>query len=768
MTVVETLQAALTWYLALTFVGIAVFPLLYVVCRSLPDRGISVYRPVGMAVILLPLWSVGNILSIPFNGWVIGALTVTAGVIAWTYALTRGDILAFLNEYRGTILAFELATLSLFLGYVLFRGFNPDILGTEKPMELAFLNAAINGGELPVQDPWFAGETINYYYFGYAALAAIAIITGIPGEIAFNLGLASAFSLATVAAAGLAANLAAVWAGFERWRVAMSALLAGFFIAAAGNLHAAREILGNPTGTLDASWWGGIGWSSSRVIEDTGFPDEGSRTVITEFPAFSWILGDLHPHVIAYPWLIAAIALTVNFSLVAMTRPAIRQVSLASIPVGLSLAVLYSANSWDVPIVLALFGIALLPLIYSRDLRAVSATIGSVMGAFAIAAGPFAMRYDSPTGVHGHESTSVIESVPGIGEIISSLGYVTWNRSSTGELLTHWGGFLLILVPVVAWLTWSDWPAIRRNLMLILIIVSIAIAGSLILPAPALFLFGVPGILVAAVTLAGPDNRGQYPTAGIIAAGLFVLCVVEFFFVRDPFGDRMNTVFKFSFQVWALFSIGLSVLLPLMLARVRQTLSIGITTALIAVVSVAIIVSSLYAPVSAYRWSQNAPGWNGLDGLAYVERVQPDERAAIDWINNADETFGTILEAPGCAYGSDNFIPHNRISVGTGHATVIGWDGHQHQWRRGQPELLEEVAERIEAAQSIFEQPEDAISLLGQYDITHVVIGVHERDGYRTCPHGAPYAVPDDEALRDLGWEPVFTSSTVRVYRIAD
>jgi uncharacterized membrane protein len=97
--------------------------------------------------------------------------------------------------------------------------------GTEKPMELAFLNAAMHLGGIPVPDPWFSGEPINYYYFGYVALAGIALLSGATGEVAFYLGLATAFSLATVAGGGLAANLAVAMGSYHRPRVVLAGVL---------------------------------------------------------------------------------------------------------------------------------------------------------------------------------------------------------------------------------------------------------------------------------------------------------------------------------------------------------------------------------------------------------------------------------------------------------------------------------------------------------------------------------------------------------------
>ena len=52
----------------------------------------------------------------------------------------------------------------------------------------------------------------------------------------------------------------------------------------------------------DFWWW----WRTTRVIQAA---EGGSTPAITEFPSFSFILGDLHPHVKSLPFLILALGL---------------------------------------------------------------------------------------------------------------------------------------------------------------------------------------------------------------------------------------------------------------------------------------------------------------------------------------------------------------------------------------------------------------------------------------------------------------------------
>src|SRR5690606_22586072 len=123
-----------------------------------------------------------------------------------------------------TILTIETVTLVLFLSYILFRGFNPAIAYTEKPMDFALLTSAIQTQVMPPPDPWFAGQPVNYYYLGYVLVGVIARLARIEPAIAYNLGLATLFATSTVAAAGTAANIARAWPGSTRARTIVSGL----------------------------------------------------------------------------------------------------------------------------------------------------------------------------------------------------------------------------------------------------------------------------------------------------------------------------------------------------------------------------------------------------------------------------------------------------------------------------------------------------------------------------------------------------------------
>ena len=59
---------------------------------------------------------------------------------------------------------------------------------------------------------------------------------------------------------------------------------------------------------IDFGWWW---WRSSRVLQDLDLANNHIE-VIDEFPAFSYILGDNHPHVMAMPFAVLVVGIALN------------------------------------------------------------------------------------------------------------------------------------------------------------------------------------------------------------------------------------------------------------------------------------------------------------------------------------------------------------------------------------------------------------------------------------------------------------------------
>ena len=334
--------AVFTWWLLAVLAGWLAWPLCAKLLGALPDRGYTASKAFSLLLIGFLVFTFG---SFGFLRVSAGSVLVAAGAITAAGVVSSGPHHAQIKGWARRNWHVVLVSESVFFGaFVLMaalRSLNPEIVATEKPMELAFLSSIMRHQTLPAPDPWLAGYGISYYYFGYIIVGLMAAASGVTVGVAFNLALALVFALAAAASAGLIYNLVAidhapdatgqpnqqqlpikVWIG--------PALLAPVLLLVVGNLNGLLEML-HQGGVGSAAFWSwlnikwlsepavaGAGWmptrylwwwQASRVIRDinlSGAPID--LEPIDEFPFFSFLLGDLHPHVLGLPFLLLALS----------------------------------------------------------------------------------------------------------------------------------------------------------------------------------------------------------------------------------------------------------------------------------------------------------------------------------------------------------------------------------------------------------------------------------------------------------------------------
>jgi uncharacterized membrane protein len=140
---------------------------------------------------------------------------------------------------------------------------------------------------------------------------------------------------------------------------------------------------------------------------------------------------------------------------------------------------------------------------------------------------------------------------------------------------------------------------------------------------------------------------------------------------------------------------------------------------------------------------------------------------AIRWLNEHAKPNDVLLEAPGCGYTINGELPTGRFSTFTGIPTVIGWNGHERQWRGGQPDLLDSIVPRAADVSSMFEDPDPATNpLFDEYGITLMVVGDFEKygAGEGVCEIAGPFQSITVEGYPGPGWELVYDGVT-KIYR---
>jgi YYY domain-containing protein len=578
---------------------------------------------------------------------------------------------------RRSLLWSEALGLVAFAGMALLVAYSPDVWQTEKPMDMAFMNAAGNADSFPPEDPWMAGEDLNYYYFGHLMAAGLVKLSGVAPDVGYNLAVAAFFALSAVAAFGLAAELVGrVSAGL--WGVALC-LLAGTI---GSGLHLLEH--GGPLRTYD--WFG-----ASRVIDHT----------INEFPAFSFTLADLHGHVMAIPFSLLSLGFGLQLATAGPPPPPRRRAAIELGMTAIAIGTLYAINAWSFPVIAGLFGLtALVRLRVAPNVRERTRTLAWAFAALLLAllaVLPFLLGYDA--------------AAEGLHTVPEHASLTTWARDN-GAL---YGLFAFLVASAYGirlassqhpWrvLGWAGAAAL--------------FVGSL-LASSDLAEVGAAAVHAAFFRRAPGVERFVWL---LIAGGLLCLLLPEVVYVKDSFAGgaeyRMNTVFKLGYQAWLLLAIAGAAIIVWSWGwlgrRARWAPFAWGIPLLIALALVAVYpVAGTYARKDGFS---HAPH---LGGLAWLKAAAPGDPPAIAWLRDHAPRGSVVLESVGDDYSA---FGHARISTFTGLPTVMGWPGHELQWghdpgtRRADVDLL-------------YTTPDAAVArpLLERYDVRYVVVGPIER-----------------------------------------
>ncbi len=546
---------------------------------------------------------------------------------------------------------------------------------------------------------------------------------------------------------------------------------------------------------------------ASRVIHDRNLVGVETEA-IDEFPAFSFLLGDMHPHVLALPFVFLAMALAYDWMLWGRDRPKTMGSILDSVKgnagrIAFSSLILGGVaflNFWDFPVYWFLLAAALAtghamgrgwgPLI--ADWRRLLAMLGAILaGAFLLYL-PFYAGFQSqargilPNLVYPTRFRQMVVMfaplLPGAGLMVAVAA-----RRHRGALNLRLGagigGGVVILLVLAALLLavvalgngagagpiYASIAPFSPREAIGLIVQRRLVAGlSTLIPAAVIGLAGslIIGLVARcggnarAVGSADRRKRGVVSTATCSAAVPVVMALLlvftggllligpEYLYLRDNFGTRMNTIFKFYFQVWAVW--GTATAFGLWYSwqgrRGRGEWALLVATGLAAALGLVYTAGTVETVTGGFNGSMT------LDGMAYFARQYADDWSAIKWLRENAQGSAVILEGTKGAYWIEG--RSSRISMATGNPTLMGWINHESQWRGSG---FEEVAGRIQDIEAIYRTRdwEVASGLLEKYNVEYVITSPLERDWYG----------PVDDAKFERHMRKVFESGEVRIYQ---
>ena len=764
------LQAIAT-LLTVELIGLAAFPIVARAFPVLADRGWAISKPVGMLLVATAVWLASYtrlVPNTPLTWWVF--LIVLGFGSSWVLGSDWKRLRNTLVRRWRIIVTIELIFLAFFLMFLSMRAFDPAAAGTEKPMDLMMLTAVTSAEYAPPEDLWLAGEPIAYYYFGYWIYGGVNAMAGTGPAVAYNVGLALVAGMAASVVAALVttlvrrdgastkvallaggvssfllllvSNLSGLWTLLDITRVAPDWLLNWYN---GDNYDRVDRIV---TWRPDDFWWW---WESSRIINTFGETGNELDRTIQEYPFFSFLLGDFHPHLMSIPFLLTGITILTALFIAhrSISFGALRR----NIPAALIAAVVIGSsgfiNFWDVGLLLMLStGLVIAGWVLTRGpglktLIQAALPLGALWIAGILIYAPFyfgtaesqvqwppiaPVKYGTRP-VHFLSVWLLLMIVVAPIAIALANKYTTAvferlrGQKSAGQpdrqLIWRPAWITGLALVVVPWLVWAATHlAFNDN----------ARPSDVISRLPVTGLLGVISVVLIAVTLSrarrGADDGAHYVLLlGTLA--IYLLFAAELFFVHDLFGNRMNTVFKFYYQAWILLSAvgGYGAYTwwrhhPALTGR-----TVWISRTGIAVLAV-VVVSSVYFPVaSAVTKTVDSGLGPNLDSLSFLEAWDQEELDVIERIREIADSNDHLIEAAGESYSD-----YGRIAGLSGVPTVIGWAFHEKQWHGSDRAF----AHRRGDVETIYttDDEQELRELIDKYSLTLVVVGPRETSTY--------------------------------------
>ena len=804
-------EALAFWGVAIVLAALAL-PLAFRLFPRFPDAGAGLSFTLGLTLVAAGYFLLRVVGALPAGqGGFFAAIALLALAAAVLALLDRRFLPTLTRALPGVALAAGLFSV-LFFGYAAFRAYTPDIVHTEQPMDFLYLNAMLASPDYPPHDPWFAGENASYYYGGYLQAAVLTGASDVWPATGYNLSLAAVLAAAGTAAFSLGAALARWLFGrrARRW-VALAGAGALLLLLFGGPLASVFELASSHDadhqGVYEAFGVEGLvrcGTGADAACtglrldpSDTWYPDDfwpwwrmsrmaywgpapAEVTTITEVPALSFILGDLHPHVMAIPGVLLALALCAALwrGRGALSwREHLRRPWLLVV-VAFIFGSLAFVNAWDVVVLSPL--LALVVFARNRRLRPPGPSLldtVSWLGPPAVLAVvafiPWWLDFSPESGgiyAYSGGGTRIEHVLLMWGVLVVSALALPWvapGRWRSASSLSL--GFLLALLPLLVWLPLAAFertvaPSVPADGLPTAL--GARTAGAWI----TLAFYAVTLSLLAAATI--HLDRRKHPAVPVIALasfGVLLLYLTELFLLRDAlFGlPRLNTVFKLSYQAWIVLSLagGIGAVAAVRIARP------GFRPLVAAPLIVLLGTAFVFIVTNVPNRADGFEAMVGLDGLQYVERVSPGEYALVRWLRDNVEPDAIVVEASGRTWergddgrpvlrrGASSYnSAASRVGYRTGLQTPIGWPGHEVTWRGSSPALHAEIARRQDLVDLVYtaSTPSEALASLEALSAGYVVVGRFERSRY---PDGLmpPFA----DFL-----ETVFSKGDVTVYRV--
>ena len=700
----------LTWWLMALLMGMIAMPVSGQLFRSFEDKGWLFSKVLAIAVTGFLTWFLvaGKVLKFTNASCVGVSVICGVGCIILLYRQTQKEIECYPTGKMKLIIREELLFLLVFLLWTYLVGFRSQAYGTEKFMDYGFMQAMMRSDVLPAKDIWYSQGTINYYYGGQYFAVFLTRLTGSRVEVTYNLMRTFVAAMAFVLPFSLIRQMLGDRiktknTGRNKYFPTVAGVTAGVAVSIAGNgyfivYRCLLPLINKLRGiTTEVSYWFP---NATRYI---GYrPVNENDKTISEFPSYSFILGDLHAHVVNVMFVLLVIGL-----LYAWMKETLRKdrreltermkaeqgdtseqlrsdvswkkhlLSPHLILVSILLGMFQWSNYWDFVIYFVVTGAVVLfaniiqlkgkavKVIKITFLQAVEVIVISYLVVL-----PFTIKFET--------------MVQGVA--------LAQYHSMLYQLAVIWGlpvmiTLLLIITVLTEVLKKKEKTSFHR------------------------FLAGI----------AIPDLFAVL--AGLCAIGLVFL--PEVVYVRDIYEQgyaRANTMFKLTYQAYILFGLVMGYAIYRLLLISRQKV-----LQILAGLGLLLLIWTVgYFGDAVYSWFGevwNPSEYQGLDAEGYLETDFSEDAQAIYWLKDNVEGSPVVLEANG-----DSYTGYERVSASTGLPTVLGWYVHEQLWRNDVEDLNQKSAD----IQNIYTWNSEELvrNLLEHYDVSYIFVGSKEKEKY--------------------------------------
>lgn len=705
----------LKWWIYFFGIGILFFPLINPLFARFFDKGYIFAKTIGLAVISYIIFVLATFHILPFSAVSI-IIVILVFVALDIYILKRKR--AVFSKRDFIVPAFQ--EILFFLSLLLWshvKGYQPDIHGLEKFMDYGFINSILRSSYFPPVDMWFPPFSINYYYFGHFVTAFLIKLTAIPSQVAFNLMLSTIFAFTTTSAFSIISTLT-----FDVLRKKRTSLLTGILgaiiVSMGGNLQTIYAFFAPYTPPDNPVPFWQLKFLPFSYPNNYWYPN-ATRFIpftIHEFPSYSFVVSDLHGHVLDIPFVFLTIALIYS---VFLTKKITIKITLL---ISFMLALMYMTNAWDGIIYFLLFIFTI--LLWKSDILKIKRTKKAVKW--------FDIKGKWQLVLHKRKYLlNILKFI-----FITGLGYIIFVFPFNLHFKPFVSGIGVVCAPHFLTSIGKIGPFLfepnhcqRSPFWMLVILYGFFYFFCIALILKILKLKKTPPSLIFVLLL--------------ILLSTILIATPEFIYAKDiyPAHYRANTMFKLGYQAFIMLSLVSTFSIAYLFHKGRRIVWLPATFILLV-----LILSYPYFAITSYFG--NLTTYKGLDGTAYLKSLYPDDYKAIQWINKNIKGQPVLLEAQG-----DSYTDYERISANTGLPTPLGWTVHEWLWRGS----YSYPQSRLEDIRLLFEGNSDQTKqLIKKYNISFVIIGEQERSKYPNL---------NEEKFSNLGTV-VFQSGLTTIYKL--